>query len=52
MKMAEKLTVFGSKRNAYKGIKMSLYRDEILMAEASERDVYSYMAMKNFKGKL
>ena len=50
--MAEKLTVFGSKRLAYQGIKMSLYRDEIIMAESSERDMFSYQAMKSFKGKL
>jgi hypothetical protein len=50
--MAEKLTVYGSKRLAYQGIKMSLYREEIFMAEASERDIYSYQAMKTFRAKL
>ena len=50
--MAESLTVYGSKRLAYQGIKMSLYKDQILMAESSERDVFSYQAMKTFRGKL
>ena len=52
LKIAEKLSTLGNNRIAYQGIKMSLYRTEILQSEASEKDIYAYMAMKKFRQSL
>jgi hypothetical protein len=46
LKMAKKLAVFGSKRNAFRGIKMALYEKYILMCETSENDFYTYYSLK------
>lgn len=44
--MGEKLAEFGAKRLAFRGIKMSLYREYILMCETSENDIYTYYSLK------
>ena len=44
--MAQKLTIFGSKRNAFRGIKMTLYGKYIKMSETSENDIYTYYSLK------
>ena len=46
MKMGGKLAVFGATRNAFRGIKMSLYGKYISMCETSENDIYTYYSLK------
>jgi hypothetical protein len=44
--MGGELATYGSKRNAFRGIKMTLYGKFIRMAETSENDIYSYYSLK------
>lgn len=46
LEMAAELAGFGAKREAFRGIKMSLYREYILMCETSENDIYTYYSLK------